>query len=79
MDYVAGGCCGLIFTLLLLAIAGVWLVLSVRLWLRLGLIERSLRQFEDRPDLRALGSDAAPAPSDLRDTIPRSRRGGLSA
>jgi len=39
---------GVAFALFLLATASLWLVLSVRLWLRLSLIERHLDQLEHR-------------------------------
>jgi hypothetical protein len=39
---------GVAFALFLLATASLWLILSVRLWLRLSLIERHLDQLEHR-------------------------------
>jgi hypothetical protein len=39
---------GVAFALFLLATASLWLILSVRLWLRLSLIERNLEQLEHR-------------------------------
>jgi hypothetical protein len=43
---------GVAFALFLLATASLWLILSVRLWLRLSLLERHLEQLEHRATVR---------------------------
>jgi hypothetical protein len=51
---------GVAFALFLLAMASLWLILSVRLWLRLSLIERNLEQLEQRAATRPQTVPAGP-------------------
>jgi hypothetical protein len=51
---------GVAFALFLLAMASLWLILSVRLWLRLSLIERNLEQLEHRATVRPQTDPARP-------------------